>query len=81
LIVAYGYVMEAFMSWYSGNFYERFMYWNRMTGPYGWSYAMLIGCNILIPQLLWSRRVRQNIPMLFLLSLAERFAERDEAGL
>jgi molybdopterin-containing oxidoreductase family membrane subunit len=30
---------------------------------------MLIGCNILIPQLLWSRKVRQNIPMLFLLSL------------
>ncbi len=30
------------MAWYSGNQYERFMYWNRMTGPYGWSYAMLI---------------------------------------
>ena len=26
LIVAYGYAMEAFMAWYSGNFYERFMY-------------------------------------------------------
>ena len=26
LIVAYGYVMEAFIAWYSGNFYERFMY-------------------------------------------------------
>ena len=34
LIVAYGYMMEAFMAWYSGNTYERFMIWNRMTGPY-----------------------------------------------
>ena len=33
LIVAYGYSMEAFIAWYSGNPYERFMYWNRMTGP------------------------------------------------
>ena len=69
LIVAYGYVMEAFMAWYSGQFYERFMYSNRVTGPYGWSYAMLIGCNILIPQLLWSRKVRQNVAILFILSL------------
>ena len=29
LIVAYGYGMEAFIAWYSGNPYERFMYWNR----------------------------------------------------
>ena len=33
LIVAYGYVMEAFMAWYSGNTYEQFMISNRMTGP------------------------------------------------
>ncbi len=35
LIVAYGYAMEAFMAWYSGNVYERYMIWNRMHGPYG----------------------------------------------
>ena len=34
LIVAYGYAMEAFISWYSGNRYERFMYVNRVFGPY-----------------------------------------------
>jgi hypothetical protein len=34
LIVAYGYAMEAFFGWYSANQYERFMLWNRMTGPY-----------------------------------------------
>ncbi len=70
LIVAYGYAMEAFMAWYSGNQYESFMYWNRITGPYGWSYAMLILCNIAIPQLLWfAKSVRQSIPALFFVSL------------
>ena len=33
LIVGYGYMMEAFFGWYSGNIYEKFMIWNRMTGP------------------------------------------------
>ncbi len=69
LIVAYGYAMEAFMSWYSGNVYERFMYFNRMFGPYAPTYWALILCNILIPQLLWSRRIRLNIVAVFILSL------------
>ena len=34
LIVAYGYLMETFMAWYSGNIYEQYMMWNRMFGPY-----------------------------------------------
>ena len=41
LIVGYGYTMEAFFAWYSGSPHERFMMWNRMFGPYGWSYWML----------------------------------------
>ncbi|MGH7819080.1 MAG: NrfD/PsrC family molybdoenzyme membrane anchor subunit, partial [Candidatus Binatia bacterium] len=34
MIVFYGYLIEAFFGWYSGNQYEQFMIWNRMTGPY-----------------------------------------------
>ena len=30
LIVAYGYMIEAFIAWYSGNTYEGFMIWNRI---------------------------------------------------
>jgi Ni/Fe-hydrogenase subunit HybB-like protein len=70
LIVAYGYAMEAFMAWYSANEYERFMYLNRAwTGPYWWTYALLILCNILIPQALWSRQVRLNTRAVFLIAL------------
>ncbi len=69
LIVAYGYAMEAFMSWYSANEYERFMYWNRMTGPYWPAFWALIATNIVIPQSLWLKRVRQNVPLLFVVAL------------
>jgi molybdopterin-containing oxidoreductase family membrane subunit len=40
-----------------------------MFGPMGWAYWCLILFNILIPQILWIRKVRMNPPMLFLTSL------------
>ena len=69
LVVAYGYGMEAFFAWYSGNTYEKFMMTNRMFGPYGWFYWVLIMCNIVTPQFLWSKRVRTNAGVLFVISL------------
>jgi molybdopterin-containing oxidoreductase family membrane subunit len=69
LIVGYGYMMEAFIGWYSAAEYEWFMIKNRMTGPYWWSYWMLILCNVVTPQFLWSARVRRNIPLLFAISI------------
>ena len=69
LIVAYGYSMELFFAYYSANPYEGFMMKNRILGPYGPFYWMLITCNIALPQLLWSKRVRTNVTMLFILSL------------
>ena len=69
LIVAYGYSMEAFMAWYSGNTYERFMMWNRMFGPYGWSYWLLIFCNVFVINTLWIKKLRTNTVYLFVVSL------------
>ncbi len=70
LIVAYGYAMEAFMAWYSGDQVERYTFINRAwVGGYWWTYWILILCNILIPQLLWSKRVRMYIPAVFVISL------------
>jgi Ni/Fe-hydrogenase subunit HybB-like protein len=69
LIVAYGYAMEAFMAWYSNSTYEKFLMLNRFFGPYAFNYWMLIACNIAIPQLLWVRAVRRNVPLLFVISL------------
>jgi Ni/Fe-hydrogenase subunit HybB-like protein len=69
LVVAYGYFMEAFIAWYSSNTFEQFMMKNRALGPYGYMYWLLILCNILLPQLLWSKKVRLNVPLLFVLSI------------
>jgi len=69
LIVAYGYTMEAFYAYYSGNAYELFMFKNRLLGPMAWSYWCLILFNILIPQVLWIRKVRLNPGLLFGTSL------------
>jgi Ni/Fe-hydrogenase subunit HybB-like protein len=69
LIVGYGYMVEVFIAWYSGNPYESYMILNRMTGPYAPFYWALIFCNMLVPQLLWSERVKRSVPLLFAISL------------
>jgi Ni/Fe-hydrogenase subunit HybB-like protein len=65
----YGYAAELFFAYYSGNEFERYMTINRVLGPYGWSYWALIACNVLTPQILWSRRMRRCVPVLFVVSL------------
>lgn len=69
LIVFYGYMMELFFAFYSGSEYEGFMMKNRITGPYWWSYAALIFCNGVVPQLLWLKKIRSNTMMLLAISI------------
>ena len=69
MIVAYGYANEAFFAWYSANPYEGYMMLNRMTGPYAFFYWSLIAINAAMIQLFWFRKVRDNVALLFILSL------------
>ena len=69
MIVGYGYIMEAFFAWYSASQYEGYMIQNRMFGPYALYYWALIACNIVAPQVLWSKRARRSIPVLFIVSI------------
>jgi Ni/Fe-hydrogenase subunit HybB-like protein len=69
LIVSYGYLMEAFMAWYSGNEYELYMIRNRIMGPYRPYYWALLFSNGLVPQLLWSSRVRRNTRLLWAIAI------------
>ena len=69
LIVAYGYFIEAFMAWYSANPFERYVQWNRLTGPYGPAYWGLLLCNIAIPQTLWLQRMRRSAVGLFVVAV------------
>jgi molybdopterin-containing oxidoreductase family membrane subunit len=68
LLVGYGYMVEAFMAWYSANQYERFMILNRMTGPYWYMYAALILCNVVMINTLWVKNLRTSVPYLFFIS-------------
>jgi len=69
-MVAYGYIMEAFMAWYSNDPFEKHMMWDRAFGAYGWVFWGLMTLNCVIPQLLWSRRVRTNDIALFFVALS-----------
>ncbi len=69
LMVAYGYLMEGFMAWYSGNQYESAMMANRLFGPYAPLFWSLLLCNVMVPQLLWLQRVRSNVLALFIIAI------------
>ena len=69
LIVGYGYMVELFMAFYSGNPIERYVILNRMLGPYAIAYWCLIACNIVTPQFLWFRKVRANVGALFAIAM------------
>jgi molybdopterin-containing oxidoreductase family membrane subunit len=69
LMVGYGYAMEVFAAWYSGNELEMYRAYDRAFGAYGWAYWLLLTCNLVVPQLLWSRRLRNNVVVLWVVSV------------
>jgi len=66
-IVGLAYMTEFFVAWYSGNSYERFTFINRAFGPYAWAYWIMFSCNVFIPQLLWSKKIRTNLVAVFII--------------
>ena len=68
-MVGFCYLTEIFIAWYSNNPYERFVFINRAAGPYAWAFWTMMTCNLLLPQLLWSRRLRRSIPVLLAISI------------
>jgi molybdopterin-containing oxidoreductase family membrane subunit len=68
-MVGYAYGMEMFIAWYSGNPYEQFAFLNRAFGDYWWAYWIMITCNVITPQLFWSRKLRRNITVMFIASI------------
>ena len=68
-IVGYAYTMEFFIAWYSGNPYEKFTFFNRAFGPYAWAYWTMFTCNVISPQVFWSKKLRTNVPFMFFMSI------------
>jgi Ni/Fe-hydrogenase subunit HybB-like protein len=69
LMVAYGYAIEAFGSFYSADQYENYLQKNRMLGPYFYIYWSLILCNVIAPQFLWFNKFRTNPILLFIVAM------------
>src|SRR6516162_9774333 len=70
LMVGFAYSTEFFTALYSANQYEEFAFINRAFGNLGWSYWIMIACNVAIPQLLWFKRFRTTPTLVFIISIA-----------
>jgi Ni/Fe-hydrogenase subunit HybB-like protein len=68
-LVGMAYLVEFFTALYSGNAYEQFTAINRVCGPYGWCYWVMLSCNVAAPQMLWFRRVRRTLPLVFIIMI------------
>src|SRR5215216_219255 len=71
-IVGIAYLTELFMAWYSHVKYEQFAFFkNRLDlgSPYGWAYYLMMGCNVLSPQIFWFKKMRRNIWVTFFMSI------------
>ena len=69
MMVGYAYATEFFVALYSGNPFESFTFMNRATGPFAWSYWIMVTCNVVVPQLFWFRRFRRSLPIMFVVSI------------
>ncbi|MEX0636957.1 MAG: NrfD/PsrC family molybdoenzyme membrane anchor subunit, partial [Ferruginibacter sp.] len=71
-IVGCAYLTELFIAWYGQNPYEWYAFsQNRanLLTPYGWSYWLMMFCNVVSLQLFWSRKLRRNVTVTFFMSI------------
>jgi molybdopterin-containing oxidoreductase family membrane subunit len=68
-IVGVAYITEFFIAWYSGVEYEQYAFINRATGPYWWAYWSMMTCNVITPQLFWSKKLRESVFATFIISI------------
>jgi len=74
MMVGFAYSMEFFIAWYGANEYEWYVFINNRANPaaapYWWAYWTMIICNVVFPQLFWSRRMRTNPVVIWIVALA-----------
>jgi molybdopterin-containing oxidoreductase family membrane subunit len=68
-IVGYSYLCEFFCAWYGPSKFERDLFWWRFFGHFWWAGWIMLTCNVIIPLLLWTKKVRRNMVLLFVLCL------------
>jgi Ni/Fe-hydrogenase subunit HybB-like protein len=71
-IVGFAYISELFVAWYSQNPYEWWAFRQsrvNIFSPYGWAYYGMMFCNVVSPQLFWSRKLRRNVTFTFFMAV------------
>jgi Ni/Fe-hydrogenase subunit HybB-like protein len=68
-MVAYGYLTEHFIGWYGTNRYEYHVYTDRLTGAYAPVFWILMVCNVLVPQVFWSKWARTSVPVMWVVAV------------
>jgi molybdopterin-containing oxidoreductase family membrane subunit len=67
-VVAYGYLMDDFGAYYGGEAAERTL--DFVYHPASSIFWITMFCNVVVPQMFWSRRMRRNRKVLFIGSMA-----------
>jgi molybdopterin-containing oxidoreductase family membrane subunit len=68
-LVGLAYAIEFFTALYGGEPYETFTFLNRARGPLAWGFAIMVACNVAVPQLFWLSAVRVNLLAVFVISI------------
>jgi molybdopterin-containing oxidoreductase family membrane subunit len=69
MLLGYSYGIEFFVAWYSGNPFERDIFFWRAFGHYAWALWLLVACNVGAPLLYFNKRIRESTPWLLAISL------------
>jgi molybdopterin-containing oxidoreductase family membrane subunit len=69
VVMGVAYASEWFWAWYGGDRSERHLFVFLFTGPYAPLYYGQLLFNVVVPQLLWLRRMRQSILAVTLISI------------
>lgn len=68
-VVGLAYITEFVIAAYSGYEYEQYAFANRMFGPYAWAYWTMMFCNLMAPQVFWSKWARTTPWFIFVISI------------
>jgi Ni/Fe-hydrogenase subunit HybB-like protein len=70
MMVTYGYIMEHFIAWYSGNPYEQGQFFKvRWHGPMQGIFLTMVFCNCVVPQIFWFKKARTHVGVIWFASI------------
>jgi len=67
-LIGISYMTELFAGYYMKN-YEGYIMFYRLTGDYALFFYLMVLCNVLLPQLLWVKKLRTHLIFSFVLSI------------